>query len=154
MPLRGVCELINIQEETILGESHVFYELKPSRSKGKLKIPAKQLESHGIRPLLTPEEMEALLQPVDSPPKPTDEESWQRMKRWQSMLRTGGPQAAKQVLLELKVLEKRGLLTEDKEAQELQRRLYLHLRDEIQLVFNLSAAHAGRKLNEALRTKH
>lgn len=149
VPLRGLCEIVAVQEEEMLGQTHLFYEMRPLAEEGIVKIPASQLEAQGIRATLSPERMEQLLQQDLECGEPPEGKPHQRLKKWVQMLRSDGIGARLRVLVLLNRLEKKGERLSKKE-QELQDQIRLAFRHEVETVMDLSAPQAGRKVNLAI----
>ena len=148
VPLRGLCTVTRVEEETMLGQTLTFVHLKPKGGKGIIKVPASQLGEQGVRPLVGKEE---LLGALDEKVKVEDlskMESLDRLERWTEMLKNSDYGTRIQVLRELALVEKRDQL--DSHEKKLMNQVRLAARREIESVLETSAAGAGRKLNEAI----
>lgn len=147
-PFLGMCQVVNFCEETILGVRQRFYELRTIQGNACVKIPAVQMSIRGIRPPMTQEQLNSVLQIEDEPEIP-DEDSGSRMQRWVTRLRSQGTSASPQVLRQLKVLEHKGLPLTGIEI-DLQNRIGQSLRAEIASVMGLSRQGAERILRRAV----
>ena len=148
VPMRGMCKIVKIEEETILGQTLTFVHLKPSRAKGLIKVPSTQLEGQGVRALVGKDE---LLKVLDSEPEVedlSDEDAGDRMPRWMGMLRNADYATRLQVLRELMLLDKQSLL--NAQEKRFKKQVRLTARREIESALETSAAGAGRKLNLAV----
>lgn len=149
VPLRGLCEIVSAHEEEILGAVHLFYEMKPLADESILKIPSGQMAAQGIRPTMTQVAMEQLLDCEPDPCELPEGRPHQRLKRWVEILRSGDAGCRRRVLCMLNDLQDKGDKL-SKSEQELQEKIRLAFRHEIETVLGLSAPQAGRRVNLAL----
>ena len=151
VPMRGMCTIVGIREETMLGQTLSFAELKPHGAKGVIKVPTKQLEEQGVRALVSEEELMAGLESEEDVEDFSATVPFERLDRWTDMMRNGDYGARIRVLREIALVEKRGAL--DAQEKKFHKQVRLAARNEIQSVLGTSAASAGRRLNEALKLK-
>ncbi|MGE0494106.1 MAG: hypothetical protein AB7S38_33155 [Vulcanimicrobiota bacterium] len=148
VPITGLCRVVEMQEQEMLGEMHRFFVLASEDNDYVVKIPASQIEKMGIRPLLDSEEMEGLLEDppeIESPKERTP----LLIKKWTRELRSGKPGARRQVLLELNALRlARGKL--GKREGAFLETVRTNFRHEIEEVLELSPSQAGYRLNRAI----
>lgn len=148
VPMRGMCRVTEIKEETILGQSLTFVHLKPSKGKGIFKMPIEQLEGLGIRPLVGKEEVLKALEQKPEVMDLSDLNSPDRMERWAEMMRSGDYGTRLQVLREISHLDE-GTHLDDQE-KKFKKQVRLAARREIESALGTSAAGAGRRLNLAI----
>lgn len=151
VPMRGMCTVVEVTEESILGQDLVFVHLKQRRGKGILKMPVKQLEEQGVRPLVTKEEMLEALADDREVEDHSEMDSMERLERWTSMMRSGDYGVRLQVLRELTLVDRLDKL--DDHEKRFHKNVRLAARREVECVLGTSAAGAGRKLNTALARK-
>jgi len=149
VPMRGMCQVEDVQEETMLGQTLKFVHLRPSGGKGIIKMPASQLEEQGVRPLVSKDEVLATLDSEVEVEDLSEMESFDRLERWTEMMRSGDYGTRIQVLREIQVVDKKDAL--DDQEKKFKKQVRLAARREIENVLDTSAAGAGRRLNEALR---
>lgn len=150
VPLHGICTIRSFLQETILGQECRMAELSPEFSSTTVKIPEASLQSRGVRRLRSAEELEALLKQVSElPVEPPTAPPHKRLAAWVTRLRAEGPGVRHRILRELAALQSRvGKLSPDE--RDLQDRLGLSLRREMELAMGISPSAARRRLNRAL----
>ena len=149
VPMRGMCLIEDVQEETMLGQTMRFVHLKPHRGKGIIKVPASQLEEQGVRPLVDESEVISVLEGEHEVEDHSKVESYDRLERWTEMMRSGDYGTRVQVLREMALVEKKDSL--DDQERKFQKTVRIAARREIESVLNTSAAGAGRRLNAAIK---
>ena len=97
-PFLGLCTIVSSTQETMLGVEQMFYQLRPPQGTSVVKVPASQMTSRGIRPLMSEAELEGVL--VFELPNPEEKEETygQRLRRWTERLRSGDHFGATKVL--------------------------------------------------------
>jgi len=151
-PFLGLCTVVALTRETILGQDQCYYQLKPALGRSTLKVPASQMASRGIRPVMQPHELDSALSQLPESLSFEEESQGDRMVRWVSCLRSGDQRATPETLRELKVRQALGHALSSKE-NELMATLCQSLRQEIALAYNTTAARAGARLNQAITWK-
>lgn len=150
-PFLGVCTVMNSSEETVMGIRQVFCELKPRENAATIKVPASQMRARGIRPLLTPEQIENALGERESATlgEPGQETYSQRLRRWTTQLRSSEELSGYHFLREWHQLTASGVRLTAKETQmcENVQRVVVQ---EIAQVLQISTARAGTHLNQGL----
>lgn len=149
VPLRGLCRVVKINEETMLGQTLKFVHLEPAEGSGIIKMPTRQLEEQGVRPLVSKETILEGLEPGGPVEDMSEVDSVDRLERWMDMVKNGDYNSRIQVLRELVLVSKRDRL--DTQEKKFQKMVHLAARHEIQNVFETSAAGAGRRLNAAIK---
>ena len=149
VPMRGMCSVEDVKEETMLGQTLRFVHLRPSRGKGIIKMPASQLEEQGVRPLVDKTEVLSVLDSEVEVEDLSEMESFDRLERWTDMMRSGDYGTRIQVLRELQIVDKKDAL--DDHEKKFKKQVRLAARREIENVLDTSAAGAGRRLNGALK---
>ena len=148
-PFLGLCTIVSSTQETMLGVEQMFYQLRPPQGTSVVKVPASQMTSRGIRPLMSEAELEGVL--VFELPNPEEKEETygQRLRRWTERLRSGDHFGATKVLREIRVLVSRGVRLSPKE-NELQETLNRTVRQEIAAVLGISPGKASVRLSQAV----
>lgn len=149
VPMRGMCTIEGIEEETMLGQTMSFAKLRPHGGKGVIKVPTKQLIEQGVRGLVSKDELLAGLESTDEVEDLSEVVPYERLDRWTEQMRNGDYGTRIQVLREIALVEKKGAL--DTQEKKFHKQVRTAARNEIQSVLGTSAAGAGRKLNEALK---
>jgi CarD family transcriptional regulator len=149
VPMRGMCRIEDVQEETMLGQTLRFVHLKPSRGKGIIKVPASQLQEQGVRPLVDKTEVISVLEDDYEVEDFSSVDNYERLDRWTEMMRGGDYKTRVQVLREIALVDKKGGL--DDQERKFQKTVRVAARREIESVLNTSAAGAGRRLNAAIK---
>ena len=144
VPMRGMCQVEDVKEETMLGQTLRFVHLRPSAGKGIIKMPASQLEEQ-----VSKDEVLATLDSEVEVEDLSEMESFDRLERWTEMMRSGDYGTRILVLREIQVVDKKDAL--DDQEKKFKKQVRLAARREIENVLDTSAAGAGRRLNEALR---
>lgn len=147
VPFHGLCEVQGLHEEQILGESCLFYHLQPQNDKTLLKIPVDQAAARGVRAVAEREQLTEILKRTQENWSPEGQTPSTRLKHWNEMLRSGEAGCRLQILQQIQQTEQSFRLT--KPEQELRDRLRLAFRSEVQVVLDISGAHAGRLVNQA-----
>ncbi|MBN9415271.1 hypothetical protein ABS71_05500 [bacterium SCN 62-11] len=152
-PFLGLCQITNSSRETMLGVEQLFYEMQPRQGTAVVKVPAGQMTSRGIRPLMTTDEIEKALH-TNSPSAPTtsNETYPQRIKRWTALLRSKQNFGGYEFLLEWQQLSTQGVRLSAQES-ELHGKIQRSLAQEIAEVLQISAESAAGKINEWLESK-
>ena len=132
----------------MLGVQHVFYELKPSEGTAKVKVPANQMTSRGIRPLMSPEQIEVELDSEGPAWEDPGRETYaQRLKRWTQLLRSGRTASAYDFLREWQKLSEQGTRFSPKEA-EMHVNVQRVMVQEISEVLQISSGKASSRLQK------
>lgn len=152
-PFLGLCQITNSSRETMLGVEQLFYEMQPRQGTAVVKVPAGQMTSRGIRPLMTADEIERALR-TDSPSAPTtsNETYPQRIKRWTALLRSKHNIGGYEFLLEWRQLSTQGVRISAQET-ELHVKIQRSLAEEIAEVLKISNESAAGKISQWLETK-
>jgi RNA polymerase-interacting CarD/CdnL/TRCF family regulator len=151
VPLQGRCTIVDVSEETILGETIAFVTLRPfGENGGLIKIPLESMDARGVRPVMEPTRMLDILEtPLRAEPEEVQMRPHQRFKRWVDLLRSGEPGVRRQILRELQDVEKVSKkLT--KQETELRQRLRSAFLLEVEAALGLSPSQAGRLINRSL----
>ena len=152
-PFLGLCTVIGLTREKILGQEQWYYQLLPVVGRSTLKIPANQMSSRGIRPVMQPDELDSALRHLPEALSGGEGETQgQRMLRWVAYLRSGDQRATPETLRELRVRQALGHSLSAKES-DLMTTLCQTLRQEIALAFKTTASRAGARLNQAITWK-
>lgn len=146
VPLSGICSVVAVEETEILGDKHRMVVLEPQDGEGQVKVPAKQLEARGIRPLAEPETLTSLLEGELDVEPPAKVPPHRRIKKWTRILRQEGVGARPQVLLEMAALAESGAKISKKE-RAFEEKVRLNFRREMEEVLELSPIQAGLRLS-------
>lgn len=148
-PFLGCCTVVASTQETILGVEQEFYQLQPTQGSSVVKVPAKQMAARGIRPLMTSDQMELVLQAESETPALAQETYAQRLRRWTEQLRSGQHHGAMGMLREFNTLLSDGARLSPKES-EMHDTVQRTTLQEISTVMQISQGKASVKLSEAL----
>jgi len=151
VPMRGMCSVEDVREETMLGQTMQFIHLRPRQGSGIIKIPANQLRDQGVRSLADKDEVLSSLSSKEKVEDVSEMESLDRLDRWTEILRSGDYRSRIQVLREIVLASKKTKL--DEHERKFEKQVRLAARSEIESVLETTAAAAGRRLNEAVRYK-
>lgn len=145
-PFLGLCTVVGSTEETMLGVQQMFFELKPLQGTAMVKVPALQMVSRGIRPLMSAEQLEVELE-AEGPPweDPGRETYAQRLKRWTQLLRSGRTASAYDFLREWQKLSELGTRFSPKET-EMHENVQRVMVQEISEVLQISSGKASSRL--------
>lgn len=149
-PITGMCEVVGVKEQEILGERHRMLVLKPfDEELGLLTIPENRWGEMGLRELVGAEKAEEVLgASVElDPPK---SKPHLRIKAWTNLLRTGQFGVRKRVLLEFESLKGSKGVRISRDETKLMDRIRDNFRRELELALDINASQAGRKLSAAL----
>jgi RNA polymerase-interacting CarD/CdnL/TRCF family regulator len=148
-PFLGCCTVVASSQETILGVEQLFYQLQPPQGNATVKVPARQMASRGIRPLMTSKEMEGVLQTGAEASLPAQETYPQRLRRWTDRLRSGDHDGPVVMLREYQVLVSQGAKISPKES-EMHETVQRSILQEIGAVLQISTEKASSRLNETV----
>ena len=153
-PFQGLCRVSSSSLETVLGVEQLFYELHPRQGNAVLKVPASQMSSRGIRPLLSCEEITATLAIGDADDlDSSSENSGQRLRRWTRLLRSERSLASYEFMREWCHLEGQGIRFTSQE-NEMHEKVHRSLTQEISQVLQISNGRAGVKLSQWLKPEN
>eukprot|EP01012_Entosiphon_sulcatum_P066131 TRINITY_DN95222_c0_g1_i1.p1 TRINITY_DN95222_c0_g1~~TRINITY_DN95222_c0_g1_i1.p1 ORF type:complete len:189 (-),score=31.17 TRINITY_DN95222_c0_g1_i1:1002-1484(-) len=144
-PFLGLCTVVGSSEETMLGVQQIFFELKPLHGTAKVKVPALQMVSRGIRPLMSAEQLEVELEADGQVEDPGRETYAQRLKRWTQLLRSGRTASAYDFLREWQKLSELGTRFSPKET-EMYENVQRVIVQEISEVLQISSGKASSRL--------
>ena len=149
-PFLGLCRVTHSSQETMLGVEQLFYQLQPRQGSAVVKVPASQMVSRGIRPLLTVDQIETKLS-ADSEHLPQDDSETrsQRLHRWTRMVRSEQDSGSYEFLREWHQLLTQGARFGAQE-NEMYGKIHRSLSQEISDVLQISSGRATSKLNQWL----
>ena len=100
-PFHGAGIITSIEEKECFGETHLYYLLNLAHSKLELNIPVDSADSIGLRPVMNPEEAEAVFVHLSMPCE-INTMNWNKKHRENlDKLRTGNIMDAADVYLSL-----------------------------------------------------
>jgi CarD family transcriptional regulator len=90
-PAQGVAEIVGIESRKIGPLTEIFYTLRITDTEKKIMIPVKKVDSVGLRPLVSKEEVEALMDLVRTPfQRQEPQETWnRRYRRYLEKIKSG-----------------------------------------------------------------
>ena len=110
-PFHGAGIITSIEEKECFGETHLYYLLNLAHSKLELNIPVDSADSIGLRPVMNPEEAEAVFVHL-SMPCAINTMNWNKKHRENlDKLRTGNIMDAADVYKYLRLREKKRSLS-------------------------------------------
>lgn len=101
VPFWGLCEVLQLIEGDLAGHPARLYVMQPETASHVIHVPQKDAEELGVRALLTPEQMSAVLEQPHTAELMPEEHPKVRYGRLMSILRTGRPSARREVLVQL-----------------------------------------------------
>ena len=107
-PGRGVGTVIAIESKEIFGSQLIFYSLEILENGKKLKvmIPQKNVESVGLRPIISEDEAQKVLDILKETEVKVDNQTWNRRYRdYMDKIKTGSAYKIAQVLRDLYLLK-------------------------------------------------
>ena len=149
-PFLGCCTVVASTTETILGVEQVFYQLQPAQGSAVIKVPARQMTARGIRPLMTSEQMQQVLEASGQTPPVAQETYAQRLRRWTDLVRSGDHHGALGMLREFHTLHSGGARLSAKET-EMHEAVQRTTVQEISAVMQISPGKASARLSEAVK---
>ena len=107
-PGRGVGTVIAIESKEIFGSQLIFYSLEILENGKKLKVmvPQKNVESVGLRPIISEDEAQKVLDILKETEVKVDNQTWNRRYRdYMDKIKTGSAYKIAQVLRDLYLLK-------------------------------------------------
>ena len=143
IPFWGLSEVWGHSRETLLGKEYDFCLIRPKRLDEPIKYTHQTIRELGIRALMTPLQLESLLQQPDQPEKLLRMPGTRRYQRWTRLLRSGRAGARCKILGEMAVLDHQGvpLMTREK---DLRQTIESNFRAEVREVLACSPEKAAR----------
>ncbi len=149
-PFLGLCRVTHSSQETMLGVEQLFYQLQPRQGSAVVKVPASQMVSRGIRPLLTVDQIEFKLRSESEHlPQDDTETRSQRLHRWTRLVRSEHDSGSYDFLREWHQLITQGGRFGVQE-NEMYGKIHRSLTQEISDVLQISSGRATIKLNQWL----
>lgn len=105
-PGHGVGRVVAIETKEIFGKSHVFYTIQILESGMKIMIPRDNVESVGLRPIISRDEAASVLAILKDTKVRIDNQTWNRRYReYMEKIKTGSVYEIAEVLRDLFVLK-------------------------------------------------
>ncbi len=105
-PGHGVGKIHSIESKEILGTIHIFYSVMILETGMKIMIPAANIKSVGLRPLISKEEAEKVVEILKDKNVKIDTQTWNRRYRdYMEKIKTGSVFEIAEVLRDLYVLK-------------------------------------------------
>ena len=105
-PGHGVGKINSIESKEILGTNHMFYSVLILETGMKIMIPAANIKSVGLRPLISKEEAEKVVAILKDKNVKIDTQTWNRRYRdYMEKIKTGSVFEIAEVLRDLYVLK-------------------------------------------------
>ncbi|MBC7421263.1 MAG: CarD family transcriptional regulator [Bdellovibrio sp.] len=105
-PGHGVGKIHSIESKEILGTIHLFYSVMILETGMKIMIPAANIKSVGLRPLISKEEAEKVVRILKDKNVKIDTQTWNRRYRdYMEKIKTGSVFEIAEVLRDLYVLK-------------------------------------------------
>jgi CarD family transcriptional regulator len=104
-PGHGVGKILSIEAKEILGSKHEFYSIQILESGMKIMVPATNVKSVGLRPLISKEEAHKVVEILKDKNVKIDNQTWNRRYReYMEKIKTGSVFEIAEVLRDLFVL--------------------------------------------------
>jgi CarD family transcriptional regulator len=89
-PAHGVGRIEAIESRKVNGEEHRFYIMRILENNMKILIPTKNVDSVGLREIITQEEVDNILAVINAKDTPADTQTWNRRYRdYMEKIKTG-----------------------------------------------------------------
>lgn len=104
-PGHGVGKILSIEAKEILGSKHEFYSIQILESGMKIMVPANNVKSVGLRPLISRDEAHKVVEILKDKNVKIDNQTWNRRYReYMEKIKTGSVYEIAEVLRDLFVL--------------------------------------------------
>lgn len=105
-PGHGVGRINAIETKEILGTKHIFYSIQILETGMKVMIPASNIKSVGLRPLISKDEAQKVVEILKDKNVKIDNQTWNRRYRdYMEKIKTGSVYEIAEVLRDLYVLK-------------------------------------------------
>ncbi|MBS2036865.1 hypothetical protein JST97_17875 [bacterium] len=146
-PFLGLCTVVSCNLETMLGCQQLFYEIRPRQGAAVVKVPAAQMATRGIRPLMSAQQIEETLNRAQTSQWEETEENYSlRLRRWNQLLRSEQKSGGYDFLSEWHHLVAHGVRLTTQET-ELHGKIQRSLLQEIAQVLQISPNKASLRLS-------
>lgn len=106
-PGHGVGEVISIEKKNIMGQDKNFYSIRIMESGMKILVPTDNVESVGLRPIITQNEASEVISILQQKDVKIDNQTWNRRYRdYMEKIKTGSVFEIAKVLRDLYVLKR------------------------------------------------
>lgn len=104
-PGHGVGKILSIEAKEILGSKHEFYSIQILETGMKIMVPANNVKSVGLRPLISKDEAHKVVEILKDKNVKIDNQTWNRRYReYMEKIKTGSVYEIAEVLRDLFVL--------------------------------------------------
>lgn len=105
-PGHGVGQISSIETKEILGTKHIFYSIQILETGMKIMIPASNIKTVGLRPLISKDEAQKVVDILKDKNVKIDNQTWNRRYRdYMEKIKTGSVYEIAEVLRDLYVLK-------------------------------------------------
>lgn len=147
-PMQGAGKIISVESKEIMGEEHSFFILKMPIANIKISIPVNNINSIGIRPVMSKEEGERVMEILHAESTEMPENWSQRYRENMENLKSGDPFEMASVIRNLQVRDmERGLSTSEKKMLNRTKKMLV---SELIIAGSMSAEEAASMIDEAI----
>lgn len=147
-PMQGAGRIVDLVTKELLGEEYQFYILKMPIASIKISIPVDNINSIGIRPVMSVEEGERVMEILHAETTEMPDNWSQRYRENMESLKTGDPYEMAAIIRNLQVRDmERGLSTSEKKMLNKTKKMLI---SELVIVGSMTAEEAQSMIDEAI----
>lgn len=147
-PMHGAGTIIDIDVKEMLGEEYEFYILKMPIADIRISIPAANIDSMGIRPVMSMEDGQKVLEILRQDSTEMSNNWSQRYRENLENLKTGDPFEIAEIVRNLQIRDmERGLSTTEKKMLNNSKRMLI---SELIIAGSMTVEEAGDMIDEAI----
>lgn len=147
-PMQGAGKIVSIETKEILGQEHQFYILKMPLASIKIAIPVDNIEEIGIRPVMSEEDGQKVMDILHSESTKMSKNWSQRYRENLKNLKTGDPFEMAEIIRNLQILDmEKGLSTSEKKMLNRTKKMLV---SELVIVGSMKPEEASTMIDEAI----
>ncbi|MDO5302150.1 MAG: CarD family transcriptional regulator [Tissierellia bacterium] len=148
-PIHGAGVIEDIEEKSILGETREYYILKIPVNDMRVLVPKGSMDEVGVRPIMSPEEMDRVFDAMEDPELMEMPKNWNRRYRFnQDIIKSGDLTQIAEVVKNLEALDgEKSLSTGERKMLNVARQIIL---SEMVLVYDKPYDEIESLVGEAL----
>ncbi len=147
-PMQGAGRIVDLVTKELLGEEYQFYILKMPIASIKISIPVDNINSIGIRPVMSVEEGERVMEILHAETTEMPDNWSQRYRENMESLKTGDPYEMAAIIRNLQVRDmERGLSTSEKKMLNKTKKMLI---SELVIIGSMTAEEAQSMIDEAI----
>ncbi len=147
-PMQGAGTIVDIETRELLGMEKEFYILQMPIANIRISIPVDQIEKIGIRPVMSYEDGQKVMEILRLDSTEMSENWSQRFRENMENLKTGDPFEMAEITRNLEIRDReKGLSTSEKKMLSKTRKMLV---SELIIVGSITPEEAGRMIDEAI----